>query len=309
MRRGFVSVSRRSRESPACASLGLVGGRINIPYYIRGGDHEGHIRAAHRKSDERGQASLNSKWRERSAGPGIPGGGLFLPTIGGRLYPVQATLVAYTIAHNLRTENPNETKERLGGLIALIYRLRGDSELPPEFVPLGKGDDRRVVMLEVSYAAALGLMSTKEAEKKKKYEDTLERLRSDGWEPVLYIGARDARRDIPFTAVLVLEDLGVRGSELDKLLADIHMIAISKADRFLDDARPRQPGDRTSRAPRGLREASPRSSKGVGGRRPHRDRQGNKVQIKGLARGVLAIHVEIFTVGENCEFFEIANSN
>eukprot|EP00959_Pyramimonas_sp_CCMP1952_P067942 1418039-Pyramimonas_sp.AAC.1 len=108
MRRGFVSVSRRSRESPACASLGLVGGRINIPYYIRGGDHEGHIRAAHRKSDERGQASLNSKWRERSAGPGIPGGGLFLPTIGGRLYPVQATLVAYTIAHNLRTENPNE---------------------------------------------------------------------------------------------------------------------------------------------------------------------------------------------------------
>eukprot|EP00959_Pyramimonas_sp_CCMP1952_P301544 6309025-Pyramimonas_sp.AAC.1 len=50
--------------------------------------------------------------------------------------------------------------------IVLIYRLRGNRELPPEFVPLGKGDERRVVMLEVSYAA-LGLMSTREAEKRK----------------------------------------------------------------------------------------------------------------------------------------------
>ena len=68
--------------------------------------------------------------------------------------------------------------------IVLIYRLRGDRELPPEFVPLGRGDDTRVVLLEVSYAA-LGLMSTREVEKRKKYEDTLERLRGDGWEPVL----------------------------------------------------------------------------------------------------------------------------
>eukprot|EP00959_Pyramimonas_sp_CCMP1952_P058114 1213186-Pyramimonas_sp.AAC.1 len=30
--------------------------------------------------------------------------------------------------------------------------------------------------------------------------------------------------------VLVLEELGVRGSELDKLLADIHVIAVGKAD-------------------------------------------------------------------------------
>eukprot|EP00959_Pyramimonas_sp_CCMP1952_P426119 8925355-Pyramimonas_sp.AAC.1 len=29
-------------------------------------------------------------------------------------------------------------------------------------------------------------MSTREAEKRKKYEDTLERVRRDGWEPVLY---------------------------------------------------------------------------------------------------------------------------
>eukprot|EP00976_Prorocentrum_cordatum_P079978 1183792-Prorocentrum_minimum.AAC.2 len=42
---------------------------------------------------------------------------------------------------------------------AIECTLRGDRELPPEFVPLGKGDDRRVVMLEVSYAA-IGLMST-----------------------------------------------------------------------------------------------------------------------------------------------------
>ena len=36
--------------------------------------------------------------------------------------------------------------------------------------------------------------------------------------------------EIPSTAALVLEELGVRGAELDKLLADIHMIAIGKAD-------------------------------------------------------------------------------
>ena len=34
----------------------------------------------------------------------------------------------------------------------------------------------------------------------------------------------------PSTAALVLEELGVRGSELDKLLADIHMIAVDKAN-------------------------------------------------------------------------------
>eukprot|EP00959_Pyramimonas_sp_CCMP1952_P188650 3945256-Pyramimonas_sp.AAC.2 len=35
-------------------------------------------------------------------------------------------------------------------------------------------------------------MGAMEAEKEK-YEDTLEGLRKDGWEPVLYIGIRDAR--------------------------------------------------------------------------------------------------------------------
>ena len=107
--------------------------------------------------------------------------------------------------------------------------MRGDRELPPAFTPLGKGDDRRIVMLKVSHAA-LGLMSAREAEKRKKYEDTLEKLRSDGWEPVLYTLVLGTLGEIPSTAALVLEELGVCGSELDKLLADIHMIAIGKAD-------------------------------------------------------------------------------
>eukprot|EP00976_Prorocentrum_cordatum_P118225 1196431-Prorocentrum_minimum.AAC.2 len=112
--------------------------------------------------------------------------------------------------------------------IVLIYRLRGDRELPPAFIPLGKGDDRRIVMLEVSYAA-LGLMGAREAEKRKKYEDTLERPRSDGWEPSIGVG--DAWRDTFHGSFGFLEELGVRGSELDhKLLADIQMIAIGKAD-------------------------------------------------------------------------------
>eukprot|EP00976_Prorocentrum_cordatum_P118111 1196413-Prorocentrum_minimum.AAC.2 len=120
-------------------------------------------------------------------------------------------------------------------IVLIYYRVRGDREfVPPEFVPLGKGDDRHVVMLEVSYAA-LGLMSTREAEKRKKYEDTLERLRSDGWEPVLYTLVLGTLGEMPSTAALVyLEELGIRGSELDKLLADIHMIANNKADVCID---------------------------------------------------------------------------
>ena len=39
--------------------------------------------------------------------------------------------------------------------------------------------------------------------------------------------------EIPSTAALVLEELGVCGAaELDKLLADVHMIAIGKADVY-----------------------------------------------------------------------------
>ena len=65
-------------------------------------------------------------------------------------------------------------------------------------------------------------MGAREAEKEKKYEDTLEGLRKDGWEPVLYtlvyyIGTLG---EIPSTAVATLGELGVRGSELDKMLDD-----------------------------------------------------------------------------------------
>eukprot|EP00959_Pyramimonas_sp_CCMP1952_P213849 4474626-Pyramimonas_sp.AAC.1 len=42
---------------------------------------------------------------------------------------------------------------------------------------------------------------------------------------------------VPSTAGfgMVLEELGVRGLELDKLLADIHMIVVSKADVCIHD--------------------------------------------------------------------------
>eukprot|EP00976_Prorocentrum_cordatum_P088483 1187334-Prorocentrum_minimum.AAC.2 len=52
----------------------------------------------------------------------------------------------------------------------LIFRVRGDKKLPAVFVPLGKGDDRRILILEISYTA-LGLMSARTEGKRKKYED------------------------------------------------------------------------------------------------------------------------------------------
>ena len=67
--------------------------------------------------------------------------------------------------------------------IVLIFRVRGDKKLPEAaFVPLGKGDDKRILILEISYTA-LGLMNARAEDKRRKYEDTLKGLREDGWEP------------------------------------------------------------------------------------------------------------------------------
>ena len=57
-------------------------------------------------------------------------------------------------------------------------------------------------------------MGAREAEKRKKYEDTLEKLRSDGWEPVLYTLVLGTLGETPS---LDEEFFGVRGSELDRL--------------------------------------------------------------------------------------------
>eukprot|EP00959_Pyramimonas_sp_CCMP1952_P152224 3184810-Pyramimonas_sp.AAC.1 len=74
-------------------------------------------------------------------------------------------------------------------------------------------------------------MGAREAAEKEKYEDTLEGLRKDGWESVFVILVLGTLGEIPSTAVTTLgELLGVRGPELDKLLDDLHMIAVGKAD-------------------------------------------------------------------------------
>eukprot|EP00959_Pyramimonas_sp_CCMP1952_P060483 1263657-Pyramimonas_sp.AAC.1 len=53
----------------------------------------------------------------------------------------------------------------------------------------------------------------------KRYEDTLEGLRRDGWEPFRFWGSW----------------VCVWGPELDKLLEDIHMIAVGKADECIQE--------------------------------------------------------------------------
>ena len=39
--------------------------------------------------------------------------------------------------------------------------------------------------------------------------------------------------EIPSNAVQILEEMGVRGPELDRLIEDIHMIAVNKADECI----------------------------------------------------------------------------
>ena len=68
--------------------------------------------------------------------------------------------------------------------IVLIFRVRGDRKLPEAFVPLGKGDDKRILILEISYTAlGLIIMNARVEDKRRKYGDTLNGLRDDGWEP------------------------------------------------------------------------------------------------------------------------------
>eukprot|EP00976_Prorocentrum_cordatum_P099438 1191840-Prorocentrum_minimum.AAC.1 len=67
-------------------------------------------------------------------------------------------------------------------------------------------------------------MEAREAEKEKKYEDTLEGPRKDGWEPVLYTLVLGTLGEISSTAVATLGEMGVRGPELDKLLDDLHRL-------------------------------------------------------------------------------------
>eukprot|EP00959_Pyramimonas_sp_CCMP1952_P209927 4392348-Pyramimonas_sp.AAC.3 len=80
----------------------------------------------------------------------------------------------------------------------VLYSTLNIPALVSKVVPLGKGDDKRILILEAVSYSAIWLMGARETEKEK-YEDTrLEGLRKDGWdvkEPVLYIGIRDAMCD------------------------------------------------------------------------------------------------------------------
>ena len=87
-------------------------------------------------------------------------------------------------------------------------------------------------ILEISYAA-LGLINARVEDKRRKYEDTLNGLRNDGWEPELYTLVLGTLGEIPSNAVQILEEMGVRGTELDRLIEDIHMIAVNKADECI----------------------------------------------------------------------------
>eukprot|EP00976_Prorocentrum_cordatum_P103824 1193624-Prorocentrum_minimum.AAC.1 len=58
-------------------------------------------------------------------------------------------------------------------------------------------------------------------DKRKKYKDNIEGLRSDGWEPALHTLVLGTLGEIPSKTISVLEELGVRGPVLDRLIEDI----------------------------------------------------------------------------------------
>ena len=45
--------------------------------------------------------------------------------------------------------------------LVVIFRVRGDKQLPPQYVPMREREDRRLYLLEVSYTALGGMESTR----------------------------------------------------------------------------------------------------------------------------------------------------
>ena len=109
----------------------------------------------------------------------------------------------HTLPQYLRCKQLTDRRAVRRPDIVLIFRIRGDKKLPEAFVPMAKGDDKRILILEISYTA-LGLMNARVEDKRKKYGDTLSGLRNDGWEPELYTLVLGTLGEIPSNAVQIL---------------------------------------------------------------------------------------------------------
>ena len=93
----------------------------------------------------------------------------------------------------------------------------------------------KVVLVEVSYTN-LTNMNNRAQEKRRKYEETLTLLEAQGWEPaelitVIVLGTLG---EITIgTRKALQEHLGVRKESLEKLLADLHGVALKYMDECI----------------------------------------------------------------------------
>ena len=117
--------------------------------------------------------------------------------------------------------------------LVVILRVRGDKQLPPQYVPMREREDRRLYLLEVSYTA-LGGMERREKEKRDKYEETLGGLRMEGWEPELLTLILGTLGEVPTDATELLAKVGVKGESLIRLLNDLHNIAIKRMSECIE---------------------------------------------------------------------------
>ena len=60
-------------------------------------------------------------------------------------------------------------------------------------------------------------------------------LSEAGWEPELFVLVLGTLGEIPATAVSTLTDFGIRGVELQSLLRNLHMNALSWMDKCIDE--------------------------------------------------------------------------
>ena len=145
----------------------------------------------------------------------------------------QAQRERHTLPQYMFREQVHDRRKVKRPDIVVIPRLPAQADIPITFQPRRGGESMKVVLVEVSYTN-LTNMNNRAQEKRRKYEETLTLLEAQGWEPELITVILGTLGEITIgTRKALQEHLGVRKESLEKLLADLHGVALKHMDQCI----------------------------------------------------------------------------
>ena len=173
-----------------CLSVGSGHFVSNITHTLGGCPHR-EMRRVHRTARDTMKRCVEAIFE--AIRPGCKGSATVIRDTG--KYEEMDENMKQTLPQYLYSEPVGDRRSMKRPDLVVIFRVRGDKQLPPQYVPMREKEDMRRYLLEVSYTA-LGGMERRGKEKRDKYEKTLRGLRREGWEPVLGDASpRNAGRD------------------------------------------------------------------------------------------------------------------